>query len=187
MKKIIILSLIFVSLFYNSAWADYNLVQLISSPVSGSVATYYPDGYSENTTGLFSASAYCVAYSEWVGYSDYNGASWTFQPKMNVYMSISHILSGMSLAFYNLTEETPPGSYPYGFNGTTFSLYEGHIYELDFSLYAFGENNWYGYASETAYFSSAPEPATMLLLGLGLIGLAGVRRKFQEYTVSQVS
>jgi hypothetical protein len=37
----------------------------------------------------------------------------------------------------------------------------------------------YGNAKLDNFMAEVPEPATMLLLGLGLIGLAGVRRKFE--------
>lgn len=43
-----------------------------------------------------------------------------------------------------------------------------------------GETKWFFSAELIGPISAVPEPATMLLLGLGLLGLAGMRRKIQK-------
>ncbi|MBU3947209.1 MAG: PEP-CTERM sorting domain-containing protein [Proteobacteria bacterium] len=49
-----------------------------------------------------------------------------------------------------------------------------------FRLTAYPGDGYYAYSEFQAFGTPIPEPATMLLLGLGLMGLAGVRKKIKK-------
>ena len=132
-----------------------------------------PDAHNQDGSGP--DTGYNVTGSE-MGHMFYNyldgTKEWGYSPKLDFIDG-----NGNSVSFQNLQ--------PYDYwSGTVYSVFDCYAWDFYFhnGLQDIGiHRNWSSaWAVRDGDVAPVPEPATMLILGSGLIGLVGFRRKFMK-------
>lgn len=165
------------------------------NPISGSAAAFFAGsaGQASGTINMFNANLdawandrdYCIGWS-----AATLEAIWLFKtasPVLEIALSVllEHMYDSLEFSLLDVdsnqvlfTAEKLPGQtdYPNIYN-TRVNVDSSHIFQ--YRIYS----DVYCYPSGGSTIASSirvPEPATILLLGLGLIGLAGIRRKIKK-------
>lgn len=147
--------------------------------------------------GLFGNSPYTALNSAW--FWDASGAEVAGDPPNPLYMIMDQPADTFTSYFGNIvTAVNGSSTFAFDFTLGAGATWDGRWqFVVDGSKYALGstgapgdwvEDFFGGYGTggslslntESGYPSSVPEPVSMLLLGLGLMGIAGIRRKFKN-------
>lgn len=154
--------------YSNSYW--------IGSITGGAMNGGYSGQETTNYDPLSSAAAYL--YSRWsTGAIDKTTdnanalqlAIWTLEGEWTT------ALTGKSLDFYNEASAETINA-----NGYLYGVQVMNLFTTKGSCSTNGGTCYTGVAQDQLVWNQVPEPASMLLFGLGLLGLAGLRRRFKK-------
>jgi hypothetical protein len=155
-----------------------------SPDVAGTYAAYFVDDHANQ---VLSQSVYLTAGSYEIGFDSYSPLNGYNNPGD---ASFSGTIAGVTLANYDVKTGQAPQVWV-NYSGIADVSVSG-FYQAAFDFQTFGGASA-DVVIDRVYIESSssgggipipptttPEPATMLLLGLGLMGLAGVRRKLTK-------
>jgi len=133
-----------------------------------SLKTYLTSkGITGNAAIAYEESAYLVNQVRFNGLNPVTAQAAIWQIMFNV-TPLSYTITGDTHFYDNVTD------YPYSINSWVFQAQSHYSDQLGGIYMVFSSDPRY---PSQGYLVSAPEPATMLLLGTGLIGLAGYRAR----------
>jgi uncharacterized membrane protein len=165
-------SVIALCLFFSTADAKYEDYFLKNGNTYTSID--YPGSNGTRVYGINDAGTVVGAYFDFTGWHGFlmNGSTYTSFDYPGSYWTEAGGINDAGIVVGSYMDSTNPGR-RHGFlmSGNTFSSFD---YPGEYETFAIGINDAGTILIGTHH---TPESPTMLLLGLGLMGVAGIRRK----------